>query len=70
MEKFFEHYRNKAAGNIRDALGHVGEPESEKEVKGAIAQAVTCGDPKLIAEVMFEAMEWESAYFGLHSITD
>jgi hypothetical protein len=70
MTKFFEHYQNKAAGNIRDALGHCNVPESEKDVKFAIAQALIGGDPCNIAEVVFEAMEWESAYFGLHSITD
>jgi hypothetical protein len=70
MEKFFEHYQSKAAGNIRDALGHCNVPNSEKEVKAAITQALASGDPCRIAEVMFEAMEWESAYFGLHSITD
>jgi hypothetical protein len=70
MAKFFEHYQHKAAGNIRDALGHCNVPESEKDVKSAIAQAIIGGDPCLMAEVMFEAMEWESAYFGLHSITD
>jgi hypothetical protein len=70
MAKFFEHYQSKAAGNIRDALGHCNVPEREKDVKSAIAQAIIGGDPCLMAEVMFEAMEWESAYFGLHSITD
>jgi hypothetical protein len=70
MAKFFEHYQSKAAGNIRDALGHCNVPECEKDVKFAIAQAIIGGDPCHIAEVVFEAMEWESAYFGLKSITD
>ena len=70
MEEFFEHYRDKAAENIRKALGFSKEPESEKEVKAAIAHALFCRDPELAAEVIFEAAEWESAYFGLKSIED
>lgn len=68
MEEFFEHYRDKAAGNIQKALGFRHEPQNEKEVKAAIAHALFCRDPELAAEVIFEAAEWESAYFGLESI--
>jgi hypothetical protein len=68
MKHYFEHVLNTAAENIRAALGHCRMPESEKEIKGAIAQAVSNGNPDLIAEVIHEAAEWECGYFGLHSI--
>ena len=70
MEKFFAHYRDKAAENIRTALGHHKGPESEDAVKGAIAQAFVTGDPSLIAEVFYEATEWETAHSALESIGD
>lgn len=70
MEVFFTEYQNKAAESIRTALGHSNPPKCEKEIKGAIAQALDCGNPDLVAEVIFEAMEWESAYHGLKSIED
>lgn len=70
MTKFFEHYQKKAAENIRKALGHLSAPSCEKEVKGAIAQAVSDGDSELMAEVLFESMEWETAYSALESIED
>ena len=70
MAKFFEHYRDKAAENIRKALGHCRVPTCEKDVKAAIAQAVSTNDPCLIAEVIHEAAEWESAYFGLNSVKE
>jgi hypothetical protein len=70
MQTFFENYQLKAAENIRKALGHCNVPVCEKDVKAAIAQAVTSGDPCLIAEVMFESMEWCNTYIGLQSITE
>lgn len=70
MADFFEKYQEKAADNIREALGHTDVPTCEAEVKAAIAQAFDHGDPDLLAEVLFEAMEWETAYSGLESIKD
>lgn len=67
MEKFFEHYQKKAAENIGAAVGRKA-PETEREVKVCIACAAFSCDPDLIAEVMFEAMEWQTAYAGLESI--
>lgn len=69
MEKFFEHYRKKAAENIGKAIGRM-PPESEHDVKIALSIAAFSQDPDLIAEVTFEAMEWQSAYAGLKSIED
>lgn len=69
MEGYFDHVMNTASENIRSALGHCTAPDCEKDIKGAIAQAVSCGDPGLIAEVIHEAAEWECGYFGMHSIT-
>lgn len=69
MEKFFEHYQKKAAENIGAAVGRKA-PETEREVKVCIACAAFSCDPDLIAEVTFEAMEWQSAYAGLKSIED
>lgn len=70
MLGFFEKYQHQAAENIRNALGHCNIPTCEKEVKAAIAQAFCHGEPGLIAEVMFEAMEWCNAYIGLKSIEE
>ncbi len=70
MLGFFEKYQHQAAENIRKALGHCNIPTCEKEVKAAIAQALYNGDHGLIAEVMFEAMEWCNAYIGLKSIEE
>ena len=68
MEEFFEKYRDRAGNNIAEALGCSHAPENEKEVKGAIAMALASNNPDLAAEVIFEAMEWESAYSGLKGI--
>lgn len=68
MTDFFEKYQEKAADHIREALGHTDAPTCEDEVKAAIAQAIDYDNPDLIAEVLFEAMEWETAYSGLESI--
>lgn len=70
MKTFFEEYQQKAAENIRKALGHHTVPACEKEVKAAIAQAVFDGNVDLIAEVIFESMEWETAYSALESIKE
>ena len=69
MEKFFTHYQKKAAENIGKAIGRM-PPESERDVKTALAVAAFSCDPDLIAEVTFEAMEWQYAYAGLESIED
>lgn len=68
MKEFFERYHRKAGKHIAAALGFAEAPASEKDVKGAIARAVSCGNPDVIAEVVFEAMEWQTAYAGLKSI--
>lgn len=70
MISYFEAMEIKAAENIRKALGHCRVPMCEKDVKAAIAQAVSTNDPCLIAEVIHEAAEWESAYFGLNSVRE
>lgn len=70
MEEFFEEYRDRAGNNIAEALGCSHAPESEKQVKGAIAMALASNNPDLAAEVIFEAMEWQTAYAGLKSILD
>ena len=70
MKKFYEDYQGTAAEHIREALGHHAPPMCEKEVKGAICQALEHGDPELIAEVIFEAMEWETAYAALKNIDE
>lgn len=68
MQKFFQDYQARAADNIRKALGFHNPPADEKEVKSAIAQAFMDGDVDLIAEVVFEAMEWQTAYSNLENI--
>jgi hypothetical protein len=42
-------------------------PESEPEVKAAIKKSLASGNYELAAEVIFEAMEWQTAYSGLKS---
>ena len=70
MKVFFERYHKKASENIMKALEAHMPPASEEDVKGAIARAVSAGHPSLIAEVVFEAMEWQTAYAGLKSIQE
>lgn len=70
MEKFFEYKLEKAGQHIAEALGFKEPPETEAEVKGAISLAVSSGNCKLIAEVVYEAMEWQTASAGLKSIGD
>ena len=70
MKKFYEDYQGTAAEHIQKALGHHAPPMCENEVKGAICQALEHGDPDLIAEVIFEAMEWETAYAALKNIDE
>lgn len=67
MTKFYEDYRDNAAENIREALGCVNPPESEAEVKEAIAMSLSSGHPETAAEVIFEAMEFCNAYTALKS---
>lgn len=67
MTAFFLEYQRRAADNIRKALGFVKPPEGEAEVKSAIAHAIDKNDPDLLAEVLYEAMEWETAYASLKS---
>ena len=68
MENFFKSYQHKAAENIKKAIGYHTAPNNEPEIKLAIAHALEDGDSDLIAEVMFEAMEWQTAHSNLKSI--
>lgn len=68
MKDFFEAYRDRAAENIRKALNGHAVPTCELEIKGAIAMALASDNANLAAEVIFEAMEWQTAYAGLESI--
>ena len=43
-------------------------PETEKEIKGAIAMALSFNNAALSAEVIYESMEWQTAHAGLESI--
>ena len=68
MEKFFTEYQQKAAGNIQKAVHSTTLPASEPDVKNAISYALKNLSADVAAEVIFEAMEWETAYSGLKSI--
>ena len=68
MKAFFTSYQHTAADNIRKALGYQTHPDTEEKVKAAIAAAWESGNPDLIAEVVYEAMEWQTAYANLKSI--
>jgi hypothetical protein len=68
MEKFFTEYQQKAAGNIQKAVHSTALPASEPDVKNAISYALKNLSADVAAEVIFEAMEWETAYSGLKSI--
>lgn len=65
MIEFYENYKKVAAENIRKALGYFDHPKNEKEVKGAICAALNMNDSEVISEVIFEAMEWQTAYSQL-----
>lgn len=68
MKDFFIRYQHTAADNIRKALGYQTHPDAEEKVKAAIAEALEAGNPDVIAEVVYEAMEWQTAYANLKSI--
>lgn len=68
MAEFFTGCQKKAGENIAAALNCKRPPENEPEVKSAIAMALAQGNTDLAGEVIFEAMEWETAYAGLKSI--
>lgn len=69
MEKFWERHRDQAGENIRKALKCTEPPVTEDDVKGAISMALAPGYGSGVAgEVIFEAMEWQTAYSGLKSI--
>lgn len=68
MQTFFENYQKKAAENIRKVTENQEAPKSEKEVKEAIAEVLVHGTAEEAAEVLFEAMEWQTAYANLKSI--
>lgn len=67
MKKFFDYYQQKAAGNIQKAVHSTALPASEPDVKNAISYALKNLSADVAAEVIFEAMEWETAYSGLKS---
>lgn len=68
MEKFFTEYQTTAANNIRKAVKSTACPENEPEIKEAISYALKHLSTDAAAEVIFEAMEWETAYSALKSI--
>ena len=68
MRTFFTHYKETAAKHIQEVVESMQPPMCEKEVKAAIARAISRGTPEEAAEVLFEAMEWETAYANLKSI--
>lgn len=68
MKDFFTRYQHTAADNIRKALGYQTHPDTEVKVKAAIAEALEAGNPDVIAEVVYEAMEWQTAYANLKSL--
>ena len=68
MREFFTHYQHTAAENIQKVTESKEAPKSEKEVKEAIAEVMVYGTAEEVAEVLFEAMEWQTAYANLKSI--
>lgn len=74
MLKFAEKMKHKAADNVADALAMFRKPESEDEIKHAIAHALfiaaDSGDWDLLAEVLYEASEFAAASFSVYSIED
>lgn len=68
MKDFFTRYQHTAADNIRKVFGFQTHPDTEEKVKAAIAAAWETGNPDVIAEVVYEAMEWQTAYANLKSI--
>lgn len=74
MLKFSEKMKHKASDNIADALAMFRKPESEDEIKHAIAHALLIaadsGDWDLLAEVLYEASEFAAASFSVYSVED
>lgn len=68
MQNFYSDYKHRAAENIRKALGACKPPENERDIKGAIALALRHCDAELAGDVLFEAMEWQTAYAALKNI--
>lgn len=65
--KFVDEYYEKARENLRHAFDLNFKPRCEDQVKEeishAIRRAVMLGDFETAAEVLYEAMEFQSAYF-------
>jgi hypothetical protein len=68
MRGFFTHYQHTAAENIQRVIGSEKPPMREEDVKEAIAMVFAHGSADDVAEVVFEASEWETAYANLKSI--
>lgn len=68
MKEFYSHYQHTAAHNIQAVVEFPKPPMTEKEVKNAIAAVLTHGTPDEVAEVLFESVEWGTAYATLKSI--
>lgn len=64
-----EHYWWKAKENIQQAVNSVHKPESEEDVKSAIARALEiafdCGDYDLAAEVIYESCEFAIGHYEM-----
>ena len=65
---FIAAYHDRAAHNLKCALDMDVAPRSEEQVKSAIAAAfchcARTGDWELLAEVLYESMEFESSHFA------
>lgn len=74
MLDFAKKMKLKAADNIADALAMFHKPESEDEVKNAIAHALfiafDSGDWDLLAEVLYESSEFAAASYSVYNIEE
>lgn len=63
-------YKHKAATNLKRIAECESHPETQDDVKTALAKVVKHGSASDIADAMYEAMEFEAARFAHHLMKD
>lgn len=63
-------YKHKAASNLKRIAECDSVPETQDDVKTALARVVKHGTAADIADAMYEAMEFEAARFAHHLMKD
>ena len=63
-------YKHKAASNLKRIAECDSAPETQDDVKTALARVVKHGTAADIADAMYQAMEFEAARFAHHLMKD